>query len=303
MRFSSNGKILLSGEYLVLDGADSLALPSKLTQELILRKCDDQIIEWQSIDNDDNIWYEEKFYIQKNKFVYRGKKNKISEKLILLFEHILKTKKYKDLLGNKFITKLNFGREWGLGTSSTFVNNLAKWADVDPYQLLFSAFNGSGYDIACCDVNYPIIFNNYDNNINVEKTRFNPPFVDSLYLIYLEKKQNTYKSIKNYKSKKNTNKLKIIEKINAITNSLINCKDLYEFENLMEKHESIVSSLIGIESIQQTTFKDYKNGKIKSLGAWGGDFILVTSNNNDLSYFRNKGLKLVFPLKDLVYLD
>lgn len=302
MQFRSNGKILLSSEYLVLDGADSLALPSKLTQDLILSKCDDQIIEWQSIDKDDNIWYEEKFYLKKNKLVYSGNKNKVSEKLLLLFKHILKTKKYKDLLGNKFTTKLNFGIEWGLGTSSTFVNNLAKWADVDPYQLLFSAFNGSGYDIACCDVNFPIIFKRYENNISVEKTRFNPPFADSLYLIYLEKKQNTHKSIKNYKSVKNFNTTELIEKINSITYKLINCKNLNEFENLIEKHESIISSLIGIESIQQTTFKDYKNGKIKSLGAWGGDFILVTSKSNDLSYFRNKGLKLIFQLKDLVYL-
>ena len=87
-----------------------------------------------------------------------------------------------------------------------------------------------------------------------------------------------------------------------ITYKLINCKNLNEFENLIEKHESIISSLIGIESIQQTTFKDYEDGKIKSLGAWGGDFILVTSKSNDLSYFRDKGLKLIFQLKDLVYL-
>ena len=40
MIFESNGKILLTSEYLVLDGAISLALPSKLTQELFVEKID-----------------------------------------------------------------------------------------------------------------------------------------------------------------------------------------------------------------------------------------------------------------------
>ena len=46
----------------------------------------------------------------------------------------------------------------------------------------------------------------------------------------------------------------------------------------------------------------YKDGKIKSLGSWGGDFILVTTKNKDLTYFRNRGLNTIIPLKDMVYL-
>ena len=158
MLFKSNGKILLTSEYLVLDGAKAIALPSNLTQDLYVEQCDKEIIEWQGIDEKGNVWYEENFYLKNNDLVYRAEKNNTSEKLLLLFNHILKTREVKDILGNKFSTKLNFKREWGLGTSSTFVNNLAKWANIDPYRLLFSAFKGSGYDIACCDVNNPIIF-------------------------------------------------------------------------------------------------------------------------------------------------
>ena len=40
MIFESNGKILLTSEYLVLDGAISLALPSKLTQKLFVEEID-----------------------------------------------------------------------------------------------------------------------------------------------------------------------------------------------------------------------------------------------------------------------
>ena len=301
MLFKSNGKILLTSEYLVLDGAKAIALPSKLTQELYVEQCDKEIIEWQGIDEKGNVWYEENFYLKNNDLVYRAEKNNTSEKLLLLFNHILKTREIKDILGNKFSTKLNFKREWGLGTSSTFVNNLAKWANIDPYRLLFSAFKGSGYDIACCDVNNPIIFEKKQNSINVKNITFNPPFIENIFLIHLDKKQNTQTSITNYlrtKSEKND----LIKRINLISEEMLQCKNLNHFEDLIVEHESIISQAISQEPIQKLTFNDYNLGKIKSLGAWGGDFILVTSKNNDLSYFNNKGFETILKLSDLVYI-
>lgn len=301
MLFKSNGKILLTSEYLVLDGAKAIALPSKLTQDLYVEQCDKEIIEWQGIDEKGNVWYEENFYLKNNDLVYSAEKNNTSEKLLLLFNHILKTREAKDILGNKFSTKLNFKREWGLGTSSTFVNNLAKWANIDPYRLLFSAFKGSGYDIACCDVNNPIIFEKKQNSINVKNITFNPPFIENIYLIHLDKKQNTQTSITNYlrtKSEKND----LIKRINLISEEMLQCKNLNHFEDLIVEHESIISQAISQEPIQKLTFNDYNLGKIKSLGAWGGDFILVTSKNNDLSYFNNKGFETILKLSDLVYI-
>ena len=301
MLFKSNGKILLTSEYLVLDGAKAIALPSKLTQDLYVEQCDKEIIEWQGIDEKGNVWYEENFYLKNNELVYSAEKNNTSEKLLLLFNHILKTREVKDILGNKFSTKLNFKREWGLGTSSTFVNNLAKWANIDPYRLLFSAFKGSGYDIACCDVNNPIIFEKKQNSINVKNITFNPPFIENIYLIHLDKKQNTQASITNYlrtKSEKND----LIKRINLISEEMLQCKNLNHFEDLIVEHESIISQAISQEPIQKLTFNDYNLGKIKSLGAWGGDFILVTSKNNDLSYFNNKGFETILKLSDLVYI-
>ena len=69
MLFKSNGKILLSSEYLVMDGAKSIALPAKLTQDLSVSKCDENSIEWQSFDKHDNLWYEEKFIVDNNNLV------------------------------------------------------------------------------------------------------------------------------------------------------------------------------------------------------------------------------------------
>lgn len=302
MLFKSNGKILLSSEYLILDGAKAIALPSKLTQDLHVTECDEKIIEWESIDEKDNLWYSEKFYLKNNNLTYRGEKNKVSEKLLLLFNHIIKAKELKNIFGNKFLTKLNFKREWGLGTSSTFVNNLAKWANIDPYKLLFSAFSGSGYDIACCDINNPIIFQKKQNTINIKNVSFNPPFADNIYLIHLEKKQNTESSVKNYLKIK-SDKYDYIKRINLISEEMIKSMDLSHFEDLITEHESIISKVISQKPLQKTTFSDYTDGKVKSLGAWGGDFILVTSKNNDLDYFKNKGYDTILKLSDIMYID
>ena len=302
MLFKSNGKILLCSEYLVLEGAKAIALPSKLTQDLQVTKCENKIIEWQSFDENNDLWFEEKFYFSGSDLKYDGEKNKTSEKILLLFKYLLKTKDIKDILGNKFLTKLNFKRDWGLGTSSTFVNNLAKWAKTDPYKLLFSAFNGSGYDIACCDVKNPIFFQKKQNSISIENISFNPPFVENLYLVYLEKKQNTQTSIINYLNIKSDRK-HLIEKANFIAEEIIKCKDLNQFEELIVEHENIIASATSQEPIHQSVFSAYCQGKIKSLGAWGGDFILVTSKNNDLSFFKNKGYNTILKLSELVYVN
>tara|TARA_Y200000002_G_scaffold298248_1_gene252960 strand:+ start:22336 stop:23244 length:909 start_codon:yes stop_codon:yes gene_type:complete len=302
MLFKSNGKILLCSEYLVLEGAKAIALPSRLTQDLQVTKCQNKLIEWQSFDENNDLWFEEKFYFSGSDLKYDSKKNKTSEKILILFEYLLKTKNVNDILGNKFLTKLNFKREWGLGTSSTFVNNLAKWAKTDPYKLLFSAFNGSGYDIACCDVKNPILFQKKQNSISIENIIFNPPFIENLYLVYLEKKQNTQTSIINYFNIKSDRK-DLIEKVNFITEEIIKCKDLNQFEDLIVEHENIIAHATSQEPIQQSVFPAYSQGKIKSLGAWGGDFILVTSKNNDLSFFKNKGYNTILKLSDLVYIN
>ena len=55
--------------------------------------------------------------------------------------------------------------------------------------------------------------------------------------------------------------------------------------------------------IQKSTFGDYNKGIIKSLGSWGGDFILVTGEKEDLGYFRDKGYNTIYDLEDLVYLN
>ena len=71
----------------------------------------------------------------------------------------------------------------------------------------------------------------------------------------------------------------------------------------MSAMKNIIASATSQEPIHQSVFSAYCQGKIKSLGAWGGDFILVTSKNNDLSFFKNKGYNTILKLSELVYVN
>ena len=57
--FYSNGKLLITGEYLVLDGAKAFALPTKKGQNLIIEEGNNTEINWKSYDSDGSIWFED----------------------------------------------------------------------------------------------------------------------------------------------------------------------------------------------------------------------------------------------------
>ena len=46
--------------------------------------------------------------------------------------------------------------------------------------------------------------------------------------------------------------------------------------------------------------REYFEGEIKSLGAWGGDFILASGINSP-SYFESKGYKTIVKFDDMIY--
>ena len=302
MKYNSNGKILLTSEYLVLDGALALALPSKLSQNLEVKYTENKNeINWISYDFNGEIWFSECFVISKDKFSYKNKKNKYSDKIISIFNGIKKLNEDAfSNLGAEFTATLEFSKNWGLGSSSTLINNLSLWAKIDPYDLLDLTFKGSGYDIACCNKINPITYVKNKNDRIIKDVDFNPPFKENLFFIYLGHKQNTSEAIKNYRSMSNDIN-NVIKKINSISLSIMKSTTLNEFEKLIVAHEEIISKTINIETIKKKLFSDYQSGVIKSLGAWGGDFTLVTGNKSNMSYFSNKGYDEIIPYKDLVY--
>ena len=301
--FYSNGKLLLTSEYVVLDGIECLALPTKFGQSLSVKKNQSDEFNWLSYDNENHIWFKEKYTINnRNSLSYHGKKNEISDTLLKIFNSIIKLNKliFNDNIGYDFISKLSFSKNWGLGSSSTLVNNLANWAKVDPYELLKLTFGGSGYDIACANYNKPIQFSNLNNKISVNEINFNPVFKENIFFIYLGEKQNTRDGIEKYRSKKNDLSDEIKKEFININQSLVKTNDIKEFEKYLTRHEFLISTLIGLMPVKEKLFKDYKKGIVKSLGAWGGDFVLVTGTKTDMQYFTKKGYKIIFKYSQLI---
>ena len=62
--FYSNGKLLLTGEYAVLDGALSLAVPTTFGQSLKVDEIDSPQIVWQSFDEKGIVWFEAAFVLE-----------------------------------------------------------------------------------------------------------------------------------------------------------------------------------------------------------------------------------------------
>jgi len=301
--FKSNGKILLTSEYVVLDGVDCIALPTKFGQTLSVIENNSKCINWTSYDYNNNIWFKDKYTISsENKIEYSSEKNNISETLLKILNALVKlnSDKINNKIGYDFVSKLSFSKDWGLGTSSTLINNLANWAKVDSYELLKLTFGGSGYDIACAGAENPIHFNNYNNKISISNSKFDPIYKENIFFIYLGNKQNSRDGIKDYKSKKNKLTQDIIEQFKSINEKIVITDSLKEFEQCLTKHELLISKLIDIEPIKNRLFKDYDKGIVKSLGAWGGDFVLVTGTKNAMSYFLNKGYKTIFEYSKLI---
>jgi len=301
LNFYSNGKLLITSEYLVLDGAVALALPTVYGQNLIVKidNNNENILTWNSIDYDGKVWFNCKFEILSFNIISSSNKN-TALTLQKILQEIKKTNPLFLTENNNIdvTTKLTFNKNWGLGTSSTLINNIANWGKVNAFDLQFKIFGGSAYDIACAQNDNPILYQLNHKIPTIKNVDFNPLFKEQLFFIYLNKKQNSRNAIKLYENFKG-NKAKLVEEISKLTNAICSETSFSYFENLIKEHEKIISKVTQTKSVQDLLFNDYF-GQIKSLGAWGGDFILATGNDDSIKYFKNKGFDTVIPYSKII---
>jgi len=195
-------------------------------------------------------------------------------------------------------TNLTFSRNWGLGTSSTLINSIAKWAEVDAFQLLWNSFKGSGYDIACAQNNTPIFYQIEDKKPVVAQVVFNPSFKENLFFVHLNQKQDSKEGIAKFRES-GLDFQKEIVAISAISEQFLKVSTVAEFNKLIVAHEQIISSIIQLKPVKEKLFSDYF-GEIKSLGAWGGDFVMVTGNEQTPTYFKNKGYETILSYSEMI---
>lgn len=300
----AQGKLLLTGEYFVLDGAKSLAMPVRFGQTLRVEMGDSiGKLSWQSQNPDGSRWFEAAFMWPDFQIMDAS-----DEKTAQTLSEILRACQRQNpsfFIENqsfRVLTQNDFPREWGLGTSSTLIAALARWAGVDPYTILFETLGGSGYDLACAYAEGPILYQLEGQVPKVEPVVFAPKFSEQLYFIFLGKKQNSREGITRYRERAGENP-EIIEKISWLTQQFLEAQTLEELEAILLAHEVLVSETIGLPRAKDLHFKDYW-GEVKSLGAWGGDFVLVTSAQPEAetrAYFEQKGMEVIMPWRTMVF--
>lgn len=312
LQFQAHGKLLLSGEYLVLDGASALAVPTIPGQILKVEAGSpgDSNLTWESVDEKGRPWFKARFSMEHLSVLDRTDQP-IASRLreILLVAKKLNPSFLGRLESLAVTTRLEFPRLWGLGTSSTLIDLIAQWAGINAFQLLAGTFGGSGYDVACARAESPLIYRLKepgDVQPVVCPVSFYPSFSDHLYFVYLGVKQDSRAGMQHYRQKIANRQIEQeVAEISNLTSLLASCEKLSAFMSLMDEHEAMLASMLELSPVKRRIFQDFA-GSVKSLGAWGGDFVLVASPEpsayiND--YFNKRGFEVCLPYRSLVKTD
>ncbi|WP_289013370.1 GYDIA family GHMP kinase [uncultured Capnocytophaga sp.] len=291
--FHSNGKLLITGEYAVLDGALAFALPTQKGQTLkVIEGANEN--RWQAFDANGDLWFDSATLTTETDQQIAQTLQKILTTATLLNPN------FKDKwLYSQVQTHLEFPRLWGLGTSSTLINNIAQWAAVNPYELLFKSFGGSGYDIACAKSNTPLLYKLKGGKPHSYPLRFLFPHTHQIYFVYLNQKQNSKDGIARYRSVTKS-KRKLAESITRLTEQFVLAHTVTDVCQILNEHETLISNYLSMPTVKERLFSDF-NGTVKSLGAWGGDFVLAISETEDTpAYFASKGFDTCVPYNEMI---
>jgi mevalonate kinase len=296
--YRANGKLLLTGEYLVLYGAKVVAVPLKVGQQLsVSEENETDFLDWRAFYNE-KVW----FSCELNPISFAVQKTSHPEKAEILSQLFRTIKRLNPEFGTKagvqLSTTLETNPDWGFGSSSTLVSLLSQWAGVDPFALNAAVFNGSGFDAACATADGPIFYVRNKPNVPIG---LDYPFSDQLFLVYSGQKKKTATAVSDFLKEKKVSS-ELIDEVSVLSDELADCLEQPEFNRLIRKHEEIVGALIGQRPVKEQYFTDFE-GDIKSLGAWGGDFYLVSTGQPFTAvkkYFETKGLFTMLRWDDLI---
>jgi mevalonate kinase len=299
--YFSKTKFLLSGEYLVLKGAKALALPLKYGQITQVFRGENSLnLEWLSYEFD-NLWFKAVF--NKADFSIIETSENASAEFIQKILRAIKRLKPSFSFQNieKISNRIDFNRFWGLGTSSSLINNLAQMSEIDPFELHFSVSNGSAYDIAAAQLNNAFFYSLKGKKPHFSAVMLKWPFVDKIWFVYSEKKKSSEESVSKFMSIENNEKQ--ISLISELADKLIEASSIIEFGKIIEAHEEIISRVLNTKPLKELLFSDF-DGYIKSLGAWGGDFFMAITERPEAylkNYFNSKAYNTILNYTQIAY--
>lgn len=300
--YRANGKVLLSGEYLVLQGALAFAVPLKVGQVLNISEGKSPgCLEWTASDIS-GVWFQGSFSLTDFEIV-KSTDDAIALRLkkMLLAARSLNPDFLKGNSPVDIQTKLEFDRNWGFGSSSSLIALIGMMAEIDAMELHRLVSDGSGYDVACALSSTPVLFRKNDDHSDFIPVAFKPEFIRQLFLVYLGSKQNSEAEVMDFKAIYH-NFTPQVSQISEISLQLISANTVEVFMDLLLQHESIMEPVLGKPAVMKLLFPDFK-GAVKSLGAWGGDFVLAATSGDEQyvrDYFSRKSLNIVFPFEELL---
>lgn len=281
--FRANGKLLLTSEYVILNGAKAIAVPTKLGQTLDYLKGDENL-QWTALNSDGEKWITGE--VEKSKNLLNVKR---------LITEAMKIAGLSKFPKGKVITKLEFSKDWGLGSSSTLTSLIAQWFSIDPMELHFQTSQGSGYDVACAQASQPIFYQKLDKVYFKEYIELKWP-KKSIYFLYLGKKKRSHEAIKSYLPNPKNN----IKDFTDLTDKLYEARTTESLIRLINIHENLMGIHLGEKSLPNEIFYD-KNIGAKSLGAWGGDFgMFIIRNQKQVDYLKKKNPNTFFSWDEII---
>lgn len=299
----ARGKLLISAEYMVLHGSLALALPLKKGQSMELIGSDkSRLFSWKAF-REEGLWFSA-VYDSHTLDVVKTDDQEKAEHLRKLLGVCMEMNPlfWKELREWDVETRLDFSPDWGLGSSSSLTALLAQWAAIDPLDLHFRISRGSGYDVACAITGRSIVYSLSDKGPGYKAVSFKPPFASRLYFVWLEAKQPTASHLAKVADRVTPYK-EDIDHFTRLTQSMLEAGELSDFQNLMEEHEARLSAITRQQRVSETHFPGLQ-GSVKSLGAWGGDFVMIASEQEPaalFNYLDKLGLTTRFRYNDLVY--
>lgn len=301
--FYGHGKLLITAEYFVLDGALALAVPTRFGQTLRVKELhsSESVLYWVALNHKKQPWLNLVFDTTDFSCINSQQEEAVRLSFILKATRSLNPQFLTSGRDLAIETHLEFPNSWGLGSSSTLIHCLSSWAGVSGYQLLQNTLAGSGYDVACAAHNSPILYQLNNKHPETLPITWQPEFLNQLFFAFTGKKQLSSEGIKYYRETLK-DKTHVANELSRITRLILSCKELSVFEELLNEHEQIVGQSLKMIQVKNTLFDDYW-GSAKSLGAWGGDFVLLTNNRceSDLkSYLKEKNIDTVFGWNEII---
>src|SRR3989338_10761568 len=248
MTYSASGKLMLFGEYVVLNGAKCLAFPLKFGQTLAIEPAEELL--WESFAKEER-W----FHVRMNADLEIHETNlpKVAEILRDLL-CILREERPDLNFQVHFKAVANFNLGWGLGSSSTLISSLNQWSGVPSEKLLKASFGGSGYDVACATAKQPIV---YVKGGATEEVTLPVHITEKMLFVYLGNKQNSCEEIKRYQKAEVTSAH--VQAMNDLVEMALEATNIEAFEEQLNKSEALIAPIIGHEKLKDRLFADYSH--------------------------------------------